>query len=231
MRLSAGPLPSSPPGLTLPAMRCVILAVLFSAVLAAVLPGCATPPPASGDPLAAAPEDFALEVVMRCDKEMPPAPPAPTAPPAPPAPQVHQRPGRFIFLPDGSLQYADSSRPDGRMPERTRTLSRRQVAELWSLTRQLGLADPAAGHEPINLDLIQPPAGGVVYLIAVTGHDRRWMFIDAAAAGEAPDPASVAIVRHLAELAWVSDEPEGRVMIIPRRYDLGPDPYARYRRP
>lgn len=200
-------------------MRIVPVALMVAAVLMALLPGCAAPPSVSGDPLAAAPEDFALELIMRCDKE------------TPPAPQVHQRPGRFIFLPDGSLHYAASDRPDGLMPERTRTLSRRQVAELWSLAHQLGLADPDAGHEPVNLDLIQPPPGGMVYLIAVTGHDRRWMFIDAAAAGEAPDPASVAIVRHLAELAWVSDEPEGRVMIIPRRYDLGPDPYARYRRP
>jgi hypothetical protein len=209
-------------------MRCVILAVLVLAALAGVLPGCAAPPSASGDPLAAAPEDFALEVILRCDRKMPTAA---QAPPAPPAPQVHQRPGRFIFLPDGSLHYAASGRPDGPEPERKRMLSRRQVAELWSLAHQLGLADPEAGQEPINLDLIQPPPGGMVCLIAVTGHDRRWMFIDAAAAGEAPNPASVAIVRHLAELAWVSDEPEGRVMIIPRRYDFGPDPYARYRRP
>ena len=30
-------------------------------------------------------------------------------------------------------------------------------------------------------------------------------------------------------LAWATDDPPLETMVMPRRYDLGPDPYARYR--
>lgn len=197
-------------------MRCGLLLAIWITGMAA---GCAATRPASPDPLSAAPEDFTLEVVVRCGRGMPQST------------EVHFRPGQFIFLPDGSLHYAAGPPVKGRLAEQTRILSRRQVAELWSLTRQLGLADPDAGWEPVNFDLIEPPEDGLVYLIGITGDDQRWAFVDAAGAGEAPDPAAVQLVRHLADLAWASEQPPGRITIIPRRYDLGPDPYARYRRP
>ena len=44
-------------------------------------------------------------------------------------------------------------------------------------------------------------------------------------------PWAAALVRHLAGLAWATDLPQKRIRTIPRRYDFGPDPYARYRTP
>ena len=117
------------------------------------------------------------------------------------------------------------------LPPRTRTLDRRQVAEVWSLANQLGFADRAAADPPLDLGRIDPPRGGIVYVMVFTGNGERWTFVRAAGADEAPDPASVDFTRRLAELAWASDEALPRAMVIPRRYDLGPDPYARYRQP
>jgi hypothetical protein len=41
--------------------------------------------------------------------------------------------------------------------------------------------------------------------------------------------AEAALVRELAALAWANELPNDRVMVIPKRYDFGPDPYERYR--
>jgi hypothetical protein len=197
-------------------MRCRLLLAMWMMAMAA---GCATTRPASPDPLAAAPEDFSLELIVR------------RGPDLPEAADVYLRAGHFVFLPDGSLHYAAGPTVPGELPPRVRTLNRGQVAGLWSLLGQLGLADPDANLQPLNFDLIQAPDDGVVYLLGITGHGRRWAFVDAAAAGEALDPAAIRVVGRLAELAWLDEQPAGRIMIIPRRYDLGPDPYARYREP
>ncbi|MDY7107454.1 MAG: hypothetical protein SYC29_02350 [Planctomycetota bacterium] len=197
-------------------MRCGLLVAIWMLAMAA---GCAATRPATPDPLAAAPEDFGLELIVR------------RGPDLPEAADVHLRPGHFLFLPDGSLHYAAGPTVAGEIPPEIRTLDRGQVAELWSLTGRLGLADPAANMPPLNFDLIEAPEEGVVYLLGVTGDDRRWAFVDEARPGETPDPAAVRLVHYLADLAWVDEEPAGRITIIPRRYDLGPDPYARYREP
>ncbi|MHC4909731.1 MAG: hypothetical protein ACYTF9_08450 [Planctomycetota bacterium] len=37
------------------------------------------------------------------------------------------------------------------------------------------------------------------------------------------------LVRHLAALVWARDDAGERRVVVPRRYDFGPDPYAMYR--
>ena len=93
------------------------------------------------------------------------------------------------------------------------------------------MTDPADGREPINADLIEPPRDGIAYVINIVGGDDRWMFLRAVSGEQQPDPACVSLVRRLALLAWATDLPEDRITVIPRRYDFGPDPYARYRSP
>jgi hypothetical protein len=194
----------------------------LAAALAAVLliVGCAAPIESAAEPFGAAPEDFSIEVEIA------------TGPNAPDRPEVHLRPGRLVLLPDGSLYYG--APPRGRLeklPPRRRELDRRQIAEVWSLLRQIGLADPEAAAPSTNLALIEPPRDGIVYALAVTGSGERWTYIRASLADEPPDPAAVMVVRHLAALAWATDLPAERITVIPRRYDLGPDPYAKYRQP
>ena len=75
-----------------------------------------------------------------------------------------------------------------------------------------------------------PPPQRLVHLLAVTGNDDRWVFTRSYGPGDATDPALTELIRHLADLAWADDLPEGRIIVQPRRYDLGPDPYARYRK-
>jgi hypothetical protein len=189
---------------------------------ATVLAGCAAPAPTErADPLSVVPEDFSIDLGIECGR-------ARTE-----RPEAHLRPGRFVLLADGSLHYGDEAemRDNGpeRLPPRTRVLDRAEVAGLWSMALQLGFADPAAGEPPVNLDLVAPPPGGILYATVLVANGGRWMFLRESAAGAEPDPPSAALARRLAELAWVSEVPGPRVVVQPRRYDLGPDPYARYR--
>ena len=80
----------------------------------------------------------------------------------------------------------------------------------------------------VNVHLVEPPAGDVLYLAVLTGDGRRWAFQRQTPVADPPDPAMAGLVGRLAELAWadVPDEAPG----VPRRHDFGRDPYARYRR-
>jgi hypothetical protein len=161
-----------------------------------------------------APADFTLEAtVMR-------------GPAAPPAEDVAQRPSRYVLFPDGSLhsEVAVGVRPT-HLPARMRTLSREQVDGLWRDAVALDLADPDRGEPPTSMAMEATPAG-ITNLLVFSAGGRRWMF---RAVDPGPDDASTRIVHELARLAWTSRYPDPEVMIIPRRYDLGPDPYARFR--
>jgi hypothetical protein len=199
---------------TLLTMRWVTILVL------AGLLGCAGTPDAPVDPLGAAPADFTVDVLIRC------------GPDAAERPEVHRRPGRLVLFPDGSLHFASGADVDVEdLPPKVRTVSRRDLAEVWSFVQQSGLGDGSAAVEPLNFDLVRPPESGLVYLIGFRGDRERWAYLRASNEMQPPDPAAVLLIRRLAELAWASDIAEEEVAIIPRRYDLGPDPYERYREP
>ena len=144
--------------------------------------------------------------------------------------EAHLRPGRYVVFPDGSLHCGwEEGRGPNWLPGKVRTLDRRETAGLWSLVKQVGFVEEAEEGEAENLELIEPPRNGLAYLIALTGRGERWTVVRRSAGSERADAACAALVRHLAELAWVMDkEEEGWVM--PVRYEFGADPYARYRR-
>lgn len=222
-------------------MRRSIAAIVLSMAGAIAVTGCGAPQRVSADPLGAAPTDFALEVTI-----LTPAPAttqptstapatAPTAAPATMPAEAHLRQSRYVLFSDGSLhQGEDSDHSKGAewLPPITRVLSRRQIAEVWSLAQQLGFNDPKnAGNSAINFRTVPPPSeGAVVYLMAFRGWGQWWTFTRNSPMDH-PDPAMTEMVRALAQLAWASDMPATEPHVVPRRYDFGADPYERYRQP
>ncbi len=182
--------------------------------------GCTTAPEYAVDPLSGAPADFTIDLtILRItDGEQ-------TLP-------VHLRPSRFVLFPDGSLHFGlDEDRSVDWLPLPRRALSRAQVAGLWSDVQQLGFADQAQADPLTNWNHLEPQADHVVYLLALTGHGKRWGFQRTIDVDGSPDSAIGALARRLAHLAWASDLPPTQSPIIPRRYDFGDDPYQRYREP
>jgi hypothetical protein len=192
---------------------------LVTIAAAALLVGCAAKPQAGDDPLGSTPEDFSLDVTVL------------TGPGAENHPQAHLRQSRFVLMPDGTLHFgvdADRTRGANWLPDVVRTLDRRQVQEVWSSARQLGLTDPARGDQRVNFDLVKAQPEQVVYLAAFTGDDEAWSFIRTGTAAH-PDPALTSLTRLLARLSWASDVEAQAVAVMPTRYNFGPDPYVRYK--
>lgn len=195
-------------------------------VLAAVwmMGGCASSPQEAADPFGAAPEDFSIDVTVlrggggRGWRESP-------------ASAVHLRPARYVMLADGSLytgevvEYAAADQ----LPWLTRRLSREQVAGLWSYLKQSGLGDPAIGNQAPNANLLEPESGELVYALMFTGAGDRWSVLRRTFDDADVDAPTAELIRRLARLSWRSDDPNRARMMAPRRYDFGPDPYARYR--
>ena len=80
----------------------------------------------------------------------------------------------------------------------------------------------------------QPPVGidlGTTFsaVAHLDADGRPWTFVREREASAAPDPAVQQFARRLAAYAWAADYPIERLAETPRRYDFGPDPYARYR--
>jgi hypothetical protein len=161
----------------------------------------------------AQPEDFALDVIVLPSSRVPRRGP------------VEHRASRYVLFADGTLHVGAIDRG---LPPRVRTLHERDLDAVWGLSDDVGLLAPAAREAPGNPELERPPASGVKYVVTVTAAGERWMrhYVD-----DADDAAGVQLVRALAALAWMSDEPEVRRLTIPRRYDFGPDPYERYAPP
>lgn len=197
-------------------MRWIALLLLS---LTTLLHGCAQKQRVSADPLGVAPTDFAIEMTIL------------TGPQTFASNEAQLRQSRYVMFADGSLYQGDDvERLKGAdwLPPLTRMLTRRQVAEIWSLAQQLGLTNPNNPTGEANFKLVQPAPDGVTYLTAITGWGERWTFTRPSAFDQ-PDPAMSQMARALAKLAWASDQAASSAMIMPKRYDFGPDPYARYR--
>ena len=207
-------------------MRANVTSLLLVGLL--LLTGCAAsgpPPPGTGvtksqiDPLEV-PADFSLDMTVWADV----ADAAAGQPDADP----HLRTGRFILFCDGSLHWSGRVEdPEDEMPPLRRILRRADMAALWTLIRQLGMDDATKATSAVNVRLVEPPPGHVLYLAVLTADGQRWAFQRQAPARDQPDPAMTSLVGRLRELAW-ADQVDV-VPVAPRRYDFGPDPYARYR--
>ena len=194
-----------------------------------LLTGCVAsgPPPPRGtgvttsqvDPLEV-PADFSLDLIVWADDGRDLRQPD-DAPPV--------RAGRFILFCDGSLHWSGRVEdPEDEMPPLRRILRRADMAALWTLIRQLGMDDATRATPAVNVRLVEPPPGEVLYLAVLTGDGQRWAFQRQAPSRDQPDPAMTSLVGRLSELAWA--DLVDVVPVIPRRYQFGPDPYARYRR-
>lgn len=146
--------------------------------------------------------------------------------------RAERRPGRYVLFPDGGL-HADVGRSiDAEVrPGLTRQLERQQLAALWLVARETGLANPENGEPPGNDALIAAAPGEIVHVVTLVADDRRWRFVRMGAATGAMDPATSRFIRELAGLAWVPDETPMRLRPAVVRYDFGPDPYAMFRPP
>ena len=208
---------------------CMMRAKVNSSLLVGLLllTGCVaggSPPPGTGvtrsqvDPLEV-PADFSLDLTVWADVAV-----AAGQPDAVP----HVRAGRFILFCDGSLHWSGSVKdPEDEMPPLRRILRRADMAALWTLIRQLGMDDLTNATPAVNVRLVEPPPGQVLYLAVLTGNGQRWAFQRQAASPDQPDPAMTSLVARLRELAWADQA--GVVPVGPLRYDFGDDPYARYR--
>lgn len=233
------------PGIPLDFQRALRAIVLLTCALTAH--GCSSPKaadsheqsaapasdPLAVDPLAVAPADFTIDLTVltgraierdvrnavlenRAEPEML---------------VVEREQSRLVLLADGALYYGtDPNLGTDWLPPWSRRLSREQVAELWRLTKQLGFDDPAAGDAIGNIDQVTCGPDEIVHILALTGDGRRWLFVRRTPSDQEPDAATTTMVRRMAALAWASDGHTAEVIMLPTRYDFGPDPYAPFRR-
>jgi hypothetical protein len=212
-------------------VRCLLV------VLSGAVCGCASPQRTatapSADVLALAPADFTIDITILTGKAIERAVrESVLRERADPVTLVVQRQqSKLVLLADGSLHYGTHPhRGADWLPPWSRRLSREQVAEVWSLLHQLGFDDPAAADDMGNLTLIEESTDEIVHIVAITGDGRRWQFVRRTPGGAAPDGATTALIRRLAALAWASDGQYADTVMLPVRYDFGPDPYATYRK-
>ena len=187
--------------------------------------GCASTAPAgeaaeaAGDPYAAVPEDFTLDLTVLVGRAV-----------SPEVAERKNRPARIVLFADGSLHAAfDERRRAHTVPGYVRTLSRGEMASLWTELRQLGFASPEASDPVVNFGAAEPRRRDVITLLALTGSKERWVFTRSRGADEPSDGAFQSLIDRLAQLAWAGEPGASRRMIMPRRYDLGDDPYEQYR--
>ena len=194
---------------------------LSGVVVVGQLSGCASSPSiavnAPVDPAGRLPADLAIEIAVspgaRIDNRV----------------RVEERPARFVLLPDGSLHGAtDLLPPDGVRPARVRRLAREQMADVWSALESAGFSNGSLADTQASVAGREPGANEVVISLEVQADGARFGFVrrfDPQGEGE---QAIRRVVRTIAALAWASDEPLAESAELPTRYDLGPDPYARF---
>lgn len=195
-----------------------VIIVLIAVVATVNLSGC-TSQPAAVVPSEAPPDDLIVAVTVltgeaRADLD-----------------RVERRQGRYIVFPDGTL-HADVGRTitAAVRPGQSRQLRREQMASLWSLARQLGLADPAYGEPAGNDELIIAAPDEIIHVIALSTSERSWRFVRSTTTEE-PDAVTSRFIRELAALAWITDATRDARTQAVIRYDFGADPYASLRVP
>lgn len=201
-------------------------AALSCAALLAAL-GCATTAPdsgpaavASGDPSGGAPGDLSIEIDVIPGRSVEDRA------------KIEERPARFVLFADGSLHgEADRVPPRGVRPARIRRLEREQMADLWLAMRNAGFASAGLADTRRSVDALEPGAGDVLVTMEVFANGERFAFVRSYKPGGDDEPAMRGMVRSVASLAWASDEALAETAELPLRYDLGPDPYARFARP
>ncbi len=136
---------------------------------------------------------------------------------------------KYIVFPDGSL-HADNGRSITVLtrPGLVRRLSRESMSDLWLVLQQTGFAEVTAADFEGNPALLAPTNTTVLTILTVRAQGQIGTFVRRTD-GDSTDAAMTRVGRSLALLAWATDDPAAETMVMPRRYDLGPDPYARFR--
>lgn len=209
----------------MPARTAAIILLLTALLTGLFAGGCASKQTVSADPLGTVPSDFTIDVAVisggREDAERGTGEVVP----------AELRSGRFIVFPNGDLHYASRDmRSHEARPPLTRRLTRDELSRLWAICNQSGLVDAS----PMTMDearSMNPDSGEVVYILTLHADGRYRGVARIFERSGATDTAEGALVRELAALAWANELPSDRAMVIPKRYDFGPDPYERYRKP
>lgn len=179
-----------------------------------LLHSCTTNPRVT-DPQALTPSDFSLDITVVT---------------AEPHTLAHMRSSRYVIFPDGALHHGDEEGwGPNTLPPRTRLLSSAQVATVWGRLDQMGMATPKRADETVNFQLLPRPEEGTAYMIGVQANGEYWNFIRYIESDDIADPAFQNLIRLLGHYAWATDEGESQRYTAPTRYDVGANPYDRYR--
>lgn len=201
--------------------------VLPGTVIVALMGGCASDQsapaasntaPMTADPLATVPDDLTIDLRVLAP-----------ARPGDEQSDVLLPAGRVLVLPDGAVHGELNGPHHARvLPGQIRRLDQQQLAELWSLLHEFGLLD-ADSPASVNPMLIVRPESGRRYVLDVRAGDHWWQIRRDAVDASSDDPVMRHLTQRLYDLAWLRETAEQTALIAPRRYDFGPDPYARYR--
>jgi len=198
----------------------------------ALAPGGCANAPAMHDGDVASPEDGTIEIRVMSGADAP-------------RDVLETRSLHAVIFPDGSLHFALSDRGNGRvlaerpqrerigpdgLPPRVRILSRQEMGRLWSEAQSLGFLGDLTSSSSDDAHREVPRDGTIIEGQFIAG-GRSWSVETTRdpSLGAALDPAITRFVRLVALLAWAMEEEEAAPIVAPRRYDLGPDPYAKYR--
>lgn len=199
-----------------PVARLLLVGLLAAPV---ALGGCAAPPatPLAEDPaLGALPVDLAIDVTILPGQGVGAFS------------EAHRVRAKYILFPDGSL-HGDEGASMGVLvrPALARVLTREEMADVWFVARETGFAELDAAEFDGNPAFLSPARDELLTILTVTAEGRTRTFVRRSAPADV-DASTRRMVRTLAALAFASDEPGFDRVIMPLRYDLGPDPYRRF---
>ncbi len=177
---------------------------------------------ATGDALPALPDDLTIDLTILPGVDYRDAT-------QPDFAKSHIVQSKYILFPDGAL-HGDRGRTMTVLtrPARIRTLSRETLADLWGVLDAAGFTQLEETGFRGNPALLGPGPAEVLTILSVRANGVHGTFIRRGAI-DALDPAMTRVVRAIARLAWATDDPPIEAIVQPIRYDLGDDPYARYR--